>query len=81
MLFFNNIVIYIAASVMKTLKTSTEHEVNGAIGAFLKYAPDRRGGGGRILFMSMQFNDIIMYTDLCENKSIHNMLRLVFYKW
>jgi len=21
--------------------------VNGAIGAFLKYAPDRRGGGGR----------------------------------
>ena len=29
--------------------------------------------------MSMQFNDIIMYTDLCENKSIHNMLRLVFY--
>ena len=47
MLLFNNIVIYIAASVMKTLKTSTEHEVNGAIGAFLKYAPDRRGGGGR----------------------------------
>ena len=44
MLLFNNIVIYIAASVMKT---STEHEVNGAIGAFLKYAPDRRGGGGR----------------------------------
>ena len=41
MLLFNNIVIYIAASVM------TEHEVNGAIGAFLKYAPDRRGGGGR----------------------------------
>jgi len=29
----------------------------------------------------MQFNDIIMYTDLCENKSIHNMLRLVFYNW
>jgi len=47
MLLFNNIVIYIAASVMKTLKTSTVHEVNGAIGAFLKYAPDRRGGGGR----------------------------------
>jgi len=44
MLLFNNIVIYIAASVMTT---STEHEVNGAIGAFLKYAPDRRGGGGR----------------------------------
>ena len=79
MLFFNNIVIYIAASVMITLKTSTEHDVNGAIGAFLKYAMDRRGGGGRK--MSMQFNDIIMYTDLCENKSIHNMLRLVFYKW
>jgi len=37
MLLFKNIVIYIAASVMKTLKTSTEHEVNGAIGAFLKY--------------------------------------------
>ena len=35
MLLFNNIVIYIAASVMKT---STEHEVNGAIRAFLKYA-------------------------------------------
>ena len=44
MLLFNNIVIYIAASVMKT---STEHEVNGAIGDVLKYAPDRRGGGGR----------------------------------
>ena len=44
MLLFNNIVIYIAASVMKTLKTSTEHEVNGA---FLKYALDRQGGGGR----------------------------------
>ena len=44
MLLFNNIVIYIAASVMKP---STEHEVNGAIVAFLKYAPDRRGVGGR----------------------------------
>jgi len=22
-----------------------------------------------------------MYTDLCENKSIHNMIRLVFYNW
>jgi len=40
MLLFNNIMIYIAASVMKT---STEHEVNGAIEAFLKYASDRRG--------------------------------------
>ena len=77
MLLFNNIVIYIAASLMKTLKTSTEHEVNGAIGAFLKYAPDRRGGGGRKKLMSMQLNDIIMYTDLCENKCIHDMLRFV----
>ena len=47
MLFFNNIVIYIAASVMITLKTSTDNEVNGGIGAFFKYAPDGRGGGGR----------------------------------
>jgi len=43
MLLFNNFVIYIAG----VMKTSTEHEVNGAIAAFLKYAPDRRGGGGR----------------------------------
>jgi len=77
MLLFNNIVIYIAASV---IQTSTEHEVNGGIEAFLKYAPDRRGGGGRKI-MSLQFTDIIMYTDLCEHKSIHNMLRLVFYNW
>jgi len=27
--------------------------------------------------MSMQFNDIIMYTDLFENKFIHDMLRFV----
>ena len=47
MLLFNNIVIYIAASLVKILKTSTEHEVNGAFGAFFKYAMDRRGGGGR----------------------------------
>ena len=76
MLLFNNFVIYIAG----VMKPSTEHEVNGAIGAFLKYAPDRRGGGGRKI-MSLQFTDIIMYTDLCEHKSIHNMLRLVFYNW
>ncbi|XP_021372908.1 arginine/serine-rich protein 1-like [Mizuhopecten yessoensis] len=37
----------VQASVIKTFGTATEHEVDGAIGSCLKYAPDRRGGGGR----------------------------------
>ena len=62
------------------MKPSTEHEVNGAI-RLSSSMPRTDEEVEEEKLMSMQFNDIIMYTDLCENKSIHNMLRLVFYNW
>ena len=42
-------IINILASAMKTKvkEGTTEHEVALAIQTCLKYAPDRRGGGGR----------------------------------
>jgi len=38
--------VFISASVLKTFN-GTEHDVNSSIASCLKYAPDRRGGGGR----------------------------------
>jgi hypothetical protein len=34
-------------SIMKANEKATENEVDLAIGYYLKYAPDRPGGGGR----------------------------------
>ena len=37
----------LSASVMRSVNGSTEFDVNTAVAATLKYAPERSGGGGR----------------------------------